>query len=127
MENSRVNFKINGAQLKIIAIITMLIDHLAAGYYVYMPGYSSSTYLAMRTIGRIAFPIFLFLLIEGYLKTRDVKKYMTRLFIFALVSEAPFDLLLNGHFQVIYTKMSTLNFLVLYLCFMPLIKLTIGF
>jgi len=74
--------------LKIIALITMMIDHYGAIFQNDLELY--------RIIGRIAFPIYCFLLIEGYLHTKDVKKYASRLFIFALVSEIPFDLAFYG-------------------------------
>lgn len=74
--------------LKILAILAMLLDHIAAVFLspINMP------YLLMRGFGRIAFPIFCFLIVEGYYHTRDVKKYIIRLAGFALVSEIPFDL-----------------------------------
>ena len=74
--------------LKMIAIITMLIDHITA---VLVPS-DSWFYLVGRLIGRLAFPIFAFLLVEGFFHTRSVKKYLIRLGIFALISEIPFDL-----------------------------------
>ncbi len=82
----------NSFHLKMIAIITMLIDHTAA---VLIPS-NTVLWLVMRCIGRLAFPIFVFLLVEGFYHTRDVKKYLLRMGAFALLSEIPFDLAFYG-------------------------------
>lgn len=79
---------LNSFQLKWIAIITMLVDHVGAVLFPYEMGF--------RIVGRIAFPIFCFLIVEGFSHTRDVKRYMLRLFIFALISEIPYDLAFHG-------------------------------
>ena len=80
---------LNTFSLKCIAIASMLIDHMGAVLFPY------STW--MRIVGRLAFPIFAYLLVEGFAYTRDVKKYLTRLGIFALISEIPFDLAFFGN------------------------------
>lgn len=85
---------ISGSTLKILAVISMLIDHTAA--ILLQP--SQPYYTLCRSLGRLAFPIFCFLLVEGYIHTRDVKKYGLRLFAFALLSEIPFDLAFSGRF-----------------------------
>ena len=74
--------------LKIIACLTMLIDHIGA---VFFPGQ-----LAWRMVGRIAFPIYCFLLAEGLARTRNMKRYGIRLAIGAVLAEIPFDLLFFG-------------------------------
>lgn len=106
MESTRKG-GLSGAGLKWIAIITMLIDHIGA--VVLMPLISISNmqsgqmpmelmtvYTILRTIGRISFPIFCFLIVEGFFHTKDAVKYNIRLAIFALLSEVPFDLSLFG-------------------------------
>lgn len=84
----------SGFLLKLIAMITMLIDHTAAILLT-----DSKWYLLLRGIGRLAFPIYCFLLVEGYFHTKNVKKYMLRLGIFALLSEIPFDLAFTPYYS----------------------------
>lgn len=74
--------------LKIIACITMFFDHV--GYLIYNGKMSFFNY-----IGRIAFPIFAFQISEGYTHTKNLKKYIFRLSIFALISQYPFMLFHN--------------------------------
>lgn len=92
---------ISGSTLKIIALVSMLIDHIGASLITIQLGihYSEPLYrifVVMRYfIGRLAFPIYCFLLVEGFQKTGNRSKYAGRLFLFALISEVPFDLAFN--------------------------------
>ncbi len=88
-----MKLKLTSTGLKWIAIIAMIIDHVGATIFPY------SVYpnmIILRVIGRIAFPIFAFLIVEGYMHTKDVKKYGIRLLAFAVISEIPFDLAFFG-------------------------------
>ena len=102
---------ISGSTIKIIAIVSMLIDHIGAVVvyryinYTYRQGNIASDaiydlYNLLRSIGRWGFPIFCFLLVEGFLHTRSVAKYALRLGLFALISEIPFNLAFSG--QIFY-------------------------
>ena len=81
-------FDISTAALHIIAMLFMLMDHLWA------------TLLPAREwltcAGRVAFPIFAFMAVEGYFHTRSFKKYILRMLLFAVLSEIPFDLMYGG-------------------------------
>lgn len=89
---------LSGTALKLIACVTMLIDHIGASCIEAGVGTAANCPVGLlemdrilRLIGRLAFPIFCFLLVEGFLHTHDVKKYIQRLLLFGVVSEIPFD------------------------------------
>lgn len=95
------------ASLHIMAMSFMLCDHLWATV---VPGNDWLT-----CVGRLAFPIFAFLIVEGYFHTRNLKKYALRLLIFALISEIPFNLVVGGgalypfHQNVLWTFLISLG------------------
>ena len=102
-----MNYRIlSGSWLKLIAVVCMLIDHLAAFYLFKLPvmhtelfmlGHHAVTpLLMMRLVGRLAFPIFAFLIVEGFLHTRSRVRYGRNLLIFALLSELPWNLIHSG-------------------------------
>lgn len=103
MEVSKTKlFKTNSFILKIIAIVTMIVDHLTVAFEPYI---SNNLYFAGRLIGRIAFPIFAYQIALGYKRTKNPWKYFTRLLILAVVSEVPFDLLVfESYFNLEYNN-----------------------
>lgn len=90
-----------GAQLKYIAFISMLIDHVnnvlitpildGSGFLLYLSNIFS-------ILGRIAFPIFVFFIVEGFFKTKNRKKYLITLIVFGIISEVPFDMFTSKTF-----------------------------
>ena len=101
---------VSGFTLKVIAIISMCIDHVGAVLF--------PQFLILRIIGRLAFPLFAFLLVEGFMHTADVKKYTIRIGLFALLSEIPFDLAFNhklvdfSHQNIFFTLFLALLFMI---------------
>ena len=91
----------SGAQLKYVAFISMLIDHVnnalitplldGSGFLLYLSNIFS-------VLGRIAFPIFVFFIVEGFYKTKNRKKYLLTLTVFGVISEVPFDMFTSKTF-----------------------------
>ena len=116
MINGSKRFEFTGNALKWIAVVTMLVDHIAAGFYLQWLGlpevYASPSYntycdiyYGMRHIGRMAFPIYCFLLVEGFYHTNSLKRYSLRLLQIAVLSEIPFDLALRkGKLDIHYNN-----------------------
>ena len=113
--------------LKLIACVTMLIDHIGATLVLRMlqsmPVRNEQynllvgIYYTLRIIGRVAFPIFCFLLVEGAYYTRNPKKYAMRLFVGMLLSEIPFDLAFSSRGNVFFDWSSNSVMLTLLLGF----------
>lgn len=86
---------LNGAKLKYIAFLSMLIDHVNNGVVTpLLDGKGVLLHISniFSILGRIAFPIFIFFIVEGFFKTRNRKKYLFNLVLFGIISEVPFDL-----------------------------------
>ena len=97
---------ISDSWLKVLAMTSMLIYHMAAFYLKGSPQmheplfsighWDFSPYVVMRCVGRVAFPIFTFLLVEGFCHTRSRRRYGLSLYSFALLSELPWNLVHSG-------------------------------
>ena len=87
-------FEFTSAGLHILAMVLMLLDHMWATVM------TGSEW--MTCVGRIAFPIFAFMVAEGYTHTRDVKKYMKRMLLWAVITELPFNLMTGGWFNPLH-------------------------
>lgn len=111
----------NRNQIKLIAIIAMLIDHIAM--FLLAPGIADASlsriaiYASMRVIGRLTAPIMLFFLVEGYIYTSSHFKYGLRLFIFGLISQIPYAL---SHYNSLW-KLDFNVIITLFLTFLMLV------
>lgn len=83
---------LSGTELKYIAILAMFIDHAAQ---LFVPQ-RTALYVVMRLVGRITAPLMCFFISEGYHHTRNVKKYIGRLAVFAVISHPAFNYCFNG-------------------------------
>ena len=79
---------LDGTALKLIAVTAMILDHVGDNFF--------PDQIWMRIIGRMALPIFAFCIAEGFSHTRDRRRYLYRMGLFALLSEIPFDLVTSG-------------------------------
>lgn len=104
MNNINKTKFLNSFTLRVIAMVTMLLDHM---YITVFPNSNWMTY-----IGRISFPIFAFLLVEGFFHTSNLKRYLTRLAIFAVISEIPFNLMMNRSFIYPYHQNVLFTFII---------------
>ena len=102
---------LTGSAIKLIAVLAMLSGHITKFYFHHFTGVSAawptatwftiagrviSFHQLLLMLGKFAFPLFVFSLIEGFEKTHDRKKYGLRLLILAILSEIPFDLMISG-------------------------------
>lgn len=111
--NNKLN--LSSFTLHLLAMLFMLLDHLGKSILL---NYNFLTY-----IGRLAFPLFAFLITEGFFHTKNLTKYILRLLIFALISEIPFNLLVNN--TILYPQHQNVlwTFLLSILC-MTILKKT---
>lgn len=97
---------LSGSHIKLLAVLTMLLDHLATFWWCRLPEFQIvlfsigrrevTLYILLRMVGRLAFPLFAFLIVQGFLHTRSHRRYGINLAVFALLSEIPWNLVHGG-------------------------------
>lgn len=115
METSKKKFGITSSTLHIIAMALMFCDHLCMTLL--------GNQMWLHYVGRIAYPIFAFMLAEGFRRTSNFKKYLLRMFIFAVISEIPFDLMTGGTWLFL-TQQNVMFTFIISLLLMKLIEIT---
>ena len=114
MEKTEKRKGLNKLTLQIIAMATMLIDHIGVAL-VPVP--------LLRYIGRLAFPIFAYFIAEGFARTGSFKKYLLRMALFAVISEIPFNLVAGGTLFYFPHQNVMFTFCIALLCLLWLDKL----
>lgn len=116
-------FGLTGTQLKLLAIACMTIDHAAMLFMT--PG--STAYLLLRGIGRWTAPIMAFLLAQGFRHTRNFKKYLLRMLLFAVISQPFYIVMLDHHVPESMKEFcSTLNVMASMAAALIMMKMTSG-
>ena len=126
-------YGISGSTLKIIAAISMVLDHVSrivltngimthASYNQISDeqwAILSEASDVLHVLGRIAFPLFCFLIVEGFLHTHDIKKYLRNMLVFAIIAEPIYDFVQTGQLfdlrqqNVMYELLLSLVFLII--------------
>lgn len=112
-------FEMNGFQLKMLAVVTMFIDHIGA----FLLDYNDALYPLCRSVGRLAFPIFCLMIAEGAQHTRSISKYLGRLTACALISTPPYNLV---HGEVWYSLENKNVFFTLFLGLLAIVFIQKG-
>ena len=104
---------LNSFQLKVIALVSMVVDHMGVVFF--------PDQVWMRMVGRISMPIFVFMLVEGYKRTKNLRKYQIRLVVAAVVMAIGNEIVGN----VLGIEISNNMFLTLFmvLVFLELVEL----
>ena len=103
--------QVTAANLKLLALLTMVIDHIAAVALTDIFPPEIWWMRLLRIVGRIAFPLFAFLLVEGFIHTSNVGRYAQRLAVFAVISEIPFNMALCG--EIVFPAWNNIFFTLL--------------
>jgi hypothetical protein len=92
--------------IKVVAVISMVVDHIGAASDGLLP-------TGLRVIGRLSFPLFAFAVSEGCKHTRNIENYICRLFIFALISEMPFDIAFKSNVSINFSNVTNVFYTLL--------------
>lgn len=108
---------LNAVHLKVLACIFMLLDHSWLTFFSTEHGFDW-----MTCLGRIAFPIFAFQLVEGFVHTHDLKKYLGRMLLFAVIAEIPFNFMCGGKMSYLRHQNVMFTFFLALICMFALEK-----